>query len=221
MKTKNLFLTLILVGIFFTGCQKENYKEVREAFEQYVYENFGNPKNMKEITFIELKDTIKMGELRTSIIETLKYDSMLISKEDSLLHWFTNDMVRVTKVAMRFKDDFLDEMLLLYKYEDDYNHEGIRKSLKDKIKESYNDPEYYIHYLLKARISNGENNSVKEFHVYKDSQGKIHVKNKELQINEVSGIWNELLKEASKLLEVSSKKADSIKKIQGYIKSVF
>lgn len=220
MKVKFTFLALAL--IIFASCQEESHKEIRKAFRQYVNENFGNPKDMKEITLIEFKDTVDISQLRTPIIEALDADSTLIVKQDSILDWMLNNTEQVKKVALWFKNDFIDEMTnIISNYEKRDTHTEVRENIKRKIKESYDAPDYYIHYLIKARMSDGEKNIVKEFHVYKDSKGKLYTKDREMEISEVDETWTELMNEMKKLIRISNKEIESVKKIQDMIKRVF
>lgn len=219
MKTKFVFLVLPL--IIFASCKEESYKEIRKAFRQYVTENFGNPKDMKEITLIELKDTVNISELRTPIIEALEADSTLIVKQDSILHWMMNNDEQFKKVVFWFENEFLDEMGQMCDYEKRKKHLRVRENIKNKIEESYNAPNYYIHYLIKARISDGERNNVKEFHAYKDSKGKLYIKDREMEISEVDGTWTDLMNEMQKLMQISNKEIESVKNVQRMIKRVF
>lgn len=221
MSMKTNFAFLVLVLIIFTSCKEESHKEIQKAFQQYVAENFGNPKDMKEITLIELKDTVNISELRVPIIEILEADSTLIQKRDSLINWMINNKEKSEKVVFWFRNELVDEMKNLCDSKKREQHTEVRESIKEKIKKSYNAPHYYIHYLIKARISDGEKNSVKEFHAYKDSKGKWYVKDREMDISEVDGTWSELINEMQKLMKIGKKELESVKKVRHMIKRVF
>lgn len=219
MKTRFAFLVLVL--IILASCDGGNHKEIRKAFREYVAENFGNPKDMKEITLIELKDTINISELRDPIIEALNSDSLLIAKQDSIIDWITKDYDRFEKIALLYRYEFLNEAKKVCDEGKREEHLKIRQEIKTKIKESYNVPSFYIHYLIKARISDGEKNSVKEFHAYKDSKGKLYIKDREMDISEVDGTWTDLINYMQKLMRISTKELESVKKVQSIIKKVF
>lgn len=211
----------LAVFMVFASCKEASHRDIRKEFKKYVNENFGNPKDMKEITLIELKDTVNISELRTPIIEALTADSTLIARQDSILHWMMTNQEQIKKVALWFGNELLDEVKNICDYKKRKAHVEVRENIKCKIEESYNSPNYYIHYLIKARIFDGERNSVKNFHAYKDSKGKLYIKDREMEISEVDDTWTELMDEMQKLMKISGKELESVRKINDMVKKVF
>lgn len=193
MKLKITFLALTL--IIFASCKQESHKEIRNAFRQYVDENFGNPKDMKEITSVELKDTANLNDIIDTAKRILELDSIAENLENKFMNWVMNKKNDkfTNKVLSEHRNEYLDEMKEIhYKLVNIHKYYMVRNTLKSKLDETKDIVDYYIHYLIKARIEVNGTKEIREYHVYVDKNGKIQIKDREMKKKEVPEYWTEL-----------------------------
>lgn len=195
MKVKITFLALAL--IIFASCKEESHKEIRNAFRQYVTENFGNPKDMKEITNVELKDTTSLGDIVNTAKELLNVDSIANQYEDKFFKWAITDennrSATLKILSSKYKDEYWTEIKAIGRKLDTYDRYNIAKTtFKEKLREAEGIIDYYIHYVIKARIEVNGIKEVREYHAYVDKNGKIQVKDREMKTTDLPKYWTEL-----------------------------
>lgn len=192
MKTK-LFYVVLLVLAALTGCQEEENREVKESFRKYATENFGNPKSLKEITAVEVKET----EYFDSLVYTANFCLSQIDtleKQDSVSLEFLTDVIskKAKKSAYIWNNSeevasHLDEFLT--------TKQDIilaKQKLKKVIENHADKHDVLTHYVVKARIDEDNNPKVIEYHGYKNENGKWVWKLNEMKLGEMPDYWMEL-----------------------------
>lgn len=215
MKTRFAFLVLALT--IFASCKEESHKEIRNAFKQYVAENFGNPKDVKEITNVELKDTTSFETFKDMAIQALYADSIVNKRQNSLMDWLGADGNKMlgkflSKLEHKYQDDLIS--IIEKMYSTVYSYYINQSSLKKKLEENKNVSEYFIHYVLKVRIEVKGNKEVREYHAYVDKNGKIEIKDREMKKSELPEYWTDLGDETMSLMSASKKRAENLNKLK-------
>lgn len=172
MKTKLLLMTLAVFTVF-ASCKKDEYAEIKEAFQKYVDENFGEPDDFKEITSIGPIGTLDFTPLKKKIDELLDTDSTSLQLQEKILSWNLgvdpNVMLKITtKYPYEFKNKMerlSNKMLVEYHYQ-------TRNKIKDIMK-NIESTDFGIHYLIKARIVSGKTKKIENYYANKDSKGDI------------------------------------------------
>lgn len=216
MKVKIEFLVLAL--IIFTSCKAESHKEIRDAFRQYVIENFGNPKDMKEITSVELTDTTSFDEFKNIAIQTLAADSIVDKRQNNVMKWLNSDGInRMGKLKYSYRDEFLN---LIGKISDNvYSYYKSQALLASKIEDNKNVSEYFIHYVLKARIEVNGIKEVREYHAYVDKNGKIDIKDRTMKKSELPEYWTDLGETTLSLANASTERAKNLNRLKDMLLS--
>lgn len=215
MKVRFTFLALVL--IIFASCKEESHKEIRNAFKQYVDENFGNPKDMKEITNVELKDTTSFETFKDMAIQALYADSIVNKRETDIAKWLNpGENKRFGKVISKLEYKYQKELFSIFEkmYSTIYSNYTGRASLEKKLKDNDDVSEYFIHYVLRARIEVNGTKEVREYHAYVNKNGKIEIKDREMKKSELPENWTELGDATLSLMSASKKRAEDLNRLK-------
>lgn len=71
-------LCVIILFIFLYSCTKTQEELIEEKFQNYVYENFDNPMDLREVISIQLNDSIDKNSIFEVLSLTYKLDSAAI-----------------------------------------------------------------------------------------------------------------------------------------------
>ena len=164
MKIKNLLPSVLLLILF--SCEKTESDIVKEEFEKYVYENFDDPRDLKEIVSIEITDTITKEDIYELLYSFNELDSSTFALDSVVTLYCTEG------ITQQIKNNFSAMSNLSYyqilKARELYGKVGIsllskisfdetsyKKSVHeiDSIAKSLADFEY-IQYNIKTRIEN-------------------------------------------------------------------
>lgn len=179
MRTKSIYLKalcfafLVLNLSLVASCKEQDHKEVRKSFMKYVEEDFGDPSTMKEITAVEVKDTVNLGTILRMANNVIKTADR-IKKDDSIsLNWLM-PIFRHEKWNEYVFDNTIDVVKMYGKFKDSEDDFFKKYNiLKKVIERKEEDNVSYIHYLLKARIQEKGELTVKEYHGYKYKNGNM------------------------------------------------
>ena len=84
---KKILLALVLIApMIFAGCHKTEYPVIEKAFDEYVNNNFDDPRTLKEIVSIAPIDTFNISEFREIYVGYIDIYKKSQHVADSLLN---------------------------------------------------------------------------------------------------------------------------------------
>lgn len=99
---KKILLLAILV-ISFVSCEDNSPKgKIEKAFREYVKKNFDDPNGIKEVTSIDVVDTINIHDFISDIGKLI----MICEKKDSLCEATYNMIMDATKGVNSIKSNY-------------------------------------------------------------------------------------------------------------------
>lgn len=213
MKIKNLLPSVLLLILF--SCEKTESDIVKEEFEKYVYENFDDPRDLKEIVSIEITDTITKEDIYELLYSFNELDSSTFALDSVVTHYYTEGITQQIKNNYSAMSNLPYYQILkateLYckvgislRSKISFDETSYKKSVHeiDSIAKSLADFEY-IQYNIKTRIENeSEKTVLKNYHALV-KQNRIDIYDKEPAIMDYSP-------EIKELFELNNKRVDSL-----------
>lgn len=223
MKIKNLLPSVLLLILF--SCEKTESDIVKEEFEKYVYENFDDPRDLKEIVSIEITDTITKEDIYELLYSFNELDSVTFALDSVLTLYCTevltqqikNNLSEMSNLSyyQAFKArELLGKVAISSLSKISFDKTSYNKSVHeiDSIAKSLADFEY-IQYNIKTRIENeSEKTVLKNYHALV-KQNRIDIYDKEPAIMDYSP-------EIKELFELNNKRVDSLEKYRTSIKKL-
>ncbi|MCS2333627.1 hypothetical protein [Bacteroides sp. BFG-606] len=206
MKTTIMLFISFLFATSFISCEQTTEDRIKHEFKIYVKENFGEPRDLKEVTSIKLTDTISYKELdlilgnAQNVLNGIKIlqDKFININKKKLAHTYQ-------KASREERSDMNKKLHDLMDISDTYESEYLAMAVEIDSMKIDKDRIISFHYEIKARIKKGDEKKVEIYHAYMNNNGDIKIRDYELKMDEMPKEYQEIFKKLEDFLPIAEK----------------
>lgn len=210
MKTTAMLLISFLFVTSLISCEQTIEDRIKHEFKIYVKENFGEPRDLKEITSIKLIDTISYKELHGILGNAKNVINGVMVMQDKFINANNNTLANIyQKASHKGRLDMNKKLHDLMDISNIYESEYLAMAVNIDSMEIDKDRIISFHYEIKARIKNGDERKVEIYHAYMNNYDDIKIKDHKLRMDEMPKEYQDIYKILEDFRPIAEKMQES------------